>query len=76
MKLMPSFSNTTVDGTRNKMRIRWCLFHKDQVHSSRYVVAQGIEVESFIRLSTEQKLILYFFLKYMNRKTKCEMKQR
>jgi len=50
MKLMPSFSNTTVDGTRNKMRIRWCLFHKDQVHSSRYVVAQGIEVESFIRL--------------------------
>jgi len=27
------------------MRIRWCLFHKDQVHSSRYVVAQGIEVE-------------------------------
>ena len=58
------------------MNIRWCLYYKYPVHSSRYVVAQGIEVESFIRLSTEQKLILYFFLKYMNRKTKCEMKQR
>jgi len=34
-----------------KMHIRWCLYYKDQVHSSRYVVAQVIDLELFIRFT-------------------------
>jgi len=45
MKLMPVLSNTNVGGTTYKMHIRLCLYDKDQVHCSRYIVAQGIDLE-------------------------------
>jgi len=45
MKFMPFLSNKTVDVTMYNMNIRWCLYYKYPVHSSRYVVAQGIELE-------------------------------
>jgi hypothetical protein len=51
MQLMPSLSNTTVDGTMYKMYIRRSSCNKDQAHCSRYALAQGIALELFIKIS-------------------------
>ena len=51
MQLMPSLSNTTVDGTMYKMYIRRSSCNKDQADCSRYALAQGIALELFIKIS-------------------------
>ena len=51
MKLMPYLSNTTVDGTLYKIHIRCCSYYKDEAHCSRYALAQGIELEGFVRIN-------------------------
>jgi len=56
MKVVPYLSNTTVVGTLHKMRIRCCSYYKDQAHYSGYALAQGIELEAFIRINNRPEM--------------------
>jgi hypothetical protein len=56
MKVMPYLLNTSVVGTLHKMRIRRCSYYKDQAHYSGYILAQGIELEAFIRINNRPEM--------------------